>query len=87
METIWHYGQRYYSLRDIYAAKIYNPYFFPDKYDPNESDESDERMIRRSVEKIPKNMYILVFRRNVSVAIPFVHENYANMVFFGEERL
>ena len=44
-------------------------------------------MIRRSVEKISRYMCILVFRRNVSVAIPFVHEDYANVVLFGEERL
>lgn len=84
MEVLWHDGQRYYSLLDIYAANIYNPEFFPEKHSPN---ESDEKMIRRSVEQVPCDMYILVFRRNVSIGMPFIHEDYANEVFFWEHRV
>ena len=84
MEVLWHDGQRYYSLRDIYAAKIYAPDFFPKTQLPN---ECEDKMIRRSVKQVPQDMYILVFRRNVSVAIPFIHEDYANVVFFWEHRV
>lgn len=81
MDVIWHNGQQYYSLLDIYRSKIYYPEFFSNKHTP---DECDLKVVRRSVEKISRDKYILVFRRNASIGTPYIHEEYAQVMFFWE---